>query len=83
MRLNKSYLLLLLLCLCCFGQLQAKKKLPKTVIRAWTLPSPVALADTQQVDTSYYNFAMKNVVYDYSKWNHYNGNLVSPLQPVV
>lgn len=83
MRLNKSYLPLLLLCLCCFGQLQAKKKLPKTVIRAWTLPSPLALADTQQVDTSYYNFAMKNVVYDYSKWNHYNGNLVSPLQPVV
>jgi len=61
----------------------AKKKVPKTVIRSWTHPTPVALADTQRVDTSYLNFGMKNVQYDYSILNHYNGNLVSPLQSAV
>ena len=81
----RSYLLLTILCCVLTGvsPVWAKKKLPKTVIRAWTLPSPVALADSQSVDTSFYNFGMRNVVYDHCVWNQSNGNLVSPLQPAA
>lgn len=61
-----------------------KVKLPKTVIRTWQLPQPVSLPDTVSVaDTSYINFPMRNVQYDHSILNHYNGNLVSPLQSAI
>ncbi len=61
----------------------AKTKLPKTVIRAWTLPHPIALADTQRLDTSFLNFPMRNELYDLSICNLYNGNLVSPVMSAI
>ena len=63
--------------------LQAKLKLPKTVIHSWTLPGLVAIADTQSVDSSYMNYPMRDVLYDYSLRNHFNGNLVSPVQSAI
>ncbi len=61
----------------------AKKKLPKTVITSWTLPGFVAIADTQSIDSSYLNFPMRDVLYDYSPLNQFNGNLVSPVQSAL
>ena len=55
----------------------------KTVIRPWTLPFPLGLADTGRVDSSYLNFAMRDVLYDYSICNTFNGNIVSPVQSAI
>lgn len=64
--------------------MEGKIKLPKTVIRGWQLPHPLALADSVgTTDSTYINFPMRNVQYDHSILNHYNGNLVSPLQSAI
>lgn len=55
----------------------------KTVIKPWTLPHPLALADTGRVDSSFLNFAMRDVLYDYSICNTFNGNIVSPVQSAI
>ena len=55
----------------------------KTVIKPWVLPHPLALADTVAVDSSFINFAMRDVLYDYSICNVFNGNIVSPVQSAV
>lgn len=58
----------------------AKDKLPKTVVRAWVIPSEIGLADTVEVkDTAFLNFPMRNDLYDHSICNIFNGNLVSPV----
>lgn len=82
---NSRGCLLLMACLTTMTLWGAKDKLPKTVVRAWTLPHPLALADSVSVaeDTSYLNFPMRDVLYDYSILNHTNGNLVSPTQSAI
>lgn len=55
----------------------------KTVIRPWTLPHPLAQADTGRVDSSFLNFALRDVLYDYSICNTFNGNIVSPVQSAI
>lgn len=65
--------------------MSAKDVLPPTVVRTWSLPHPVALPDTVSIakDSSYINFPMRNVLYDYSICNLFNGNLVSPTQSAL
>ena len=63
--------------------LPAKLKLPKTVVRSWSFTDAVQLPDTQQVDSSFLNFPMRNAQYDHSILNHSNGSLVSPLQSAI
>ncbi len=78
--------LVLLLVLCGYATpAWAKDKLPKTRVRAWTLPYPIAQADSVSVakDSSYLNFPMRDVLYDYSICNSTNGNLVSPTQSAI
>ena len=65
------------------GIASARIRLPKTVVRSWTLPGLVAIADTQTVDSSFMNFPMHDALFDYSALNHYNGNLISPVQSAV
>lgn len=77
-----SWLILVLLVLG-IGEVSAKKKLPKTVVRAWTLPEPLGLADTVEVDSTFKNFPMRNELYDLSICNIYNGNLVSPTMSAI
>lgn len=55
----------------------------KTVIKPWVLPHPLALADTLMADSSFINFAMRDVLYDYSICNVFNGNIVSPVLSAV
>ena len=62
--------------------LSAKEKI-KTVIRTWQLPRPIALADTQQVDTAFLNYPMREWLNDYSISNVWNGNIISPVQSRV
>jgi len=62
---------------------ERKQKRPPTIIRTWTLPHPLAQADTTTVDTAYINFPMRNSITDYSLCNTWNGNIVSPLQSAV
>ena len=61
----------------------AKLKLPKTVVRSWSFTDVVQLPDTQRVDSSFLNFPMRNVQYNYSILNLQNGTLVSPLQSAI
>ncbi len=61
----------------------ARVKLPKTVIRSWSFTDHTAVADTIKVDSSFINLPMRNVQYDHSILNHYNGNLISPLQSAL
>ncbi|MCQ2343041.1 MAG: putative porin [Paludibacteraceae bacterium] len=60
-----------------------KTQLPKTIIRSWDLPHPLDLADTVRVDSSFWNFPMRDELYDLSICNIYNGNLVSPVMSAV
>ncbi|MCQ2311458.1 MAG: putative porin [Paludibacteraceae bacterium] len=60
-----------------------KIKLPKTVIHTWELPRPLNIADSAKVDSSFYNFPMRNEIYDLSICNLYNGNLVSPVMSAI
>lgn len=88
MQVKTNYIILrytiLSILLCNVLSLSAKIKLPKTIIHAWQLPHPLALADSvEESDTSFINFPMRNVQYDHSILNHYNGNLVSPLQSAI
>lgn len=62
----------------------SKTKRKPAVIKAWTLPHPLALADTlNTIDSSFINFPMRDVLYDYSILNTYNGNIVSPVQSAI
>lgn len=59
----------------------AKEKAVKTVIRSWQLPSPTLTADTlHDVDTSYLNLPMRDILNDYSISNSWNGSLISPIE---
>ncbi|MBQ0119100.1 MAG: putative porin [Bacteroidales bacterium] len=82
---NSRICLLLLACFVVSSLCSARDKLPKTVVRAWRLTHPLALPDSLSVaeDTSYLNFPMRDVLYDYSILNHTNGNLVSPTQSAI
>lgn len=62
---------------------QARLKLPKTEVKAWSFRRVVSVADTVSADSSYLNFPMRNVLYDYSDLNLTNGNLVSPVQSAL
>ena len=73
------WLLLLLMPLA----VSAKIRLPKTVVRAWSFTDDVQLPDSQKVDSSFLNFPMRNVQYDFSPLNHTNGSLVSPTQSAL
>ena len=62
----------------------AKTKLPKTVVQRWQITSPTGIADSiYGMDTSFINFPMRDVLYDHSIQNEYNGNLVGPVQSAI
>ena len=86
MRINtlKNTVLVLFMGLCPLAVSAAKTKLPKTVVHRWHIPSYTGVADSiEGMDTSYIHFPMRDVLYDYSIMNEYNGNLVSPVQSAL
>lgn len=76
---GRYYLLCLVILLGASETISAKNNEPTSVIRTWTLPYPLALADTGNIDSTYINFAMRDVLYDYSICNISNGNILSPI----
>ncbi len=85
MRLKRKHSILVVLIVSVLPVWAAKNTLPATVVRAWVLPNPVAQADTVCAgqDSAYLNFPMRDMLYDYSICNHYNGNLVSPVESAI
>lgn len=61
----------------------AKEKNVPTVIKSWRLLHDYGLVDSVQMDTTYINLPMRNVINDYSIANAYNGNTVSPIQSKI
>ncbi len=49
-------------------------------VKTWNVVSPIAIADSIPVDTTFINFQDVNPIDRYSIANSYNGNLGSPLQ---
>ena len=74
----------ILLCLILTSNLAlAKKDSVKTVIRSWTLPTSLAIADTIAPDTNWLNYAVLDVNNKYSIANTWNGNMISPIQTAL
>lgn len=73
----------LVMCFVLFVHWSASAK-EVTHVRAWRLQDPIGMADTvSAADTSYLNFPMRNILYDYSICNVYSGNLVSPVMSAI
>ncbi len=62
---------------------QEKEEKVKLHIKSWHLGEGLIQVDTLAVDSSYVNLPMRDVINDYSIANIYNGNIVSPIQPMV
>jgi len=61
----------------------AKEKEFTSVIKSWHYSDALAVADTLCVDTSHWNYPMRDVINDYSIANSYNGNLISPIESKI
>ena len=72
-----------LLLILCTGDVAAKEKKVKTVIRSWQFSQPAYIADTIPVDTSYINLPIQGYLNDYSIANAWNGSLISPVQSKI
>ncbi len=65
--------------------LRAEEKAEKVALKmkTWHLAHGLIQADTLEVDSSYVNLPMRNVINDYSIANTYNGNIVSPIESKI
>ena len=78
---RKIVLCCLVFCLCM--PVFAKDQEVRSVLKTWTLPNDMGIADSGRVDTAFLNYPMRDVINDYSIANSYNGNLVSPIESKI